>query len=271
MNQNRITEAYAVIDRVMEDYKKPVLMCSFGKDSMVLLHLLRSYNLPVLFHREPFHPWKYSFANRVIEAWNLTVYDYPPSKVSLFKRNGMMELMNEYSIGQETCMLPTGIIHPQDGKPYLCGLKDLVCKPLGTFSYPWDVCFLGHKASDVDPLQGNLRFNIDVKRNPGSAHAAYPMRTWTDDDVWAYIELNHVPYQENRYAKIDGEWQELPDKTFNPDYFHTCTRCIDRDEASDVRCPLNGLQVNNVSSRIQYIEPQFDYITKEQLCHSTQE
>jgi 3'-phosphoadenosine 5'-phosphosulfate sulfotransferase (PAPS reductase)/FAD synthetase len=108
-------------------------MCSFGKDSMVLLHLCRSmdFKWPVLFHREPFMPHKYRFANQIIDDWNLTVYDYRPSAVSIMKKGHTMEIVNEYQIGTQTCVVPTGICSIEGEKEFICGLEDLLCKPTG--------------------------------------------------------------------------------------------------------------------------------------------
>jgi hypothetical protein len=265
MDHDTIEESEILIEQMMREYRNPVLMCSFGKDSMVLLHLMRDlqFKIPVIFHREPFMPAKYQFANQIINRWNLTVYDYPAARTTFCKRQGKMEVLNEYQIGAETCMVPTGIMDPEPGQEYLCALKDLLYKPLGTFNYPWDLCFIGHKSSDVDPLHGKLEFEIDVKRNLNSAHFAFPLRKWSDKDIWDYIEEYGVPYHQSRYEKVGNTWMEKLDRTYNPDYFPACTACIDRDQPATVHCPKLGRNINNLSSRIAYQEPQFDYIKKE--------
>jgi hypothetical protein len=261
MDHDTIEESELLIEQIMQEYRNPVLMCSFGKDSMVLLNLVRDlgYRIPVIFHREPFMPHKYKFANEIIQKWNLTVYDYAPVRTTFCKRQGKMEVLNEYQIGAETCMVPTGIIEPKPGEEYLCALKDLLYKPVGTFNYPWDLCFIGHKSSDVDPLHGKLEFEIDVKRHLNSAHFAFPIRKWSDDDVWDYLEEFDVPFHKERYENR----QEKADKTENPDYFPACTACIDRDQPQAVHCPKLGRPINNLSNRIPYLEPTFDYIKKE--------
>lgn len=240
------------IEKIIKGYKNPAIMCSFGKDSMVMLHLIRSmgYELPVIFHREPFFPEKYEFANKIIQEWGLTVYDYPPIDTAVFKKNGFVEIINYYQARKKTIMLPTGIIEPDYTKKYLCGLTDLLQKPLGNYTYKWDVVFIGHKSSDVDPLQGSVKLHLDLKINAGSVDLAFPLRNWTDDDIWDYMEKNNVPYQENRYK----ERKELTDKTYNPDYFPTCTRCLDKDNPSQVECPKLNMVINNISSVVKQVD-----------------
>ena len=246
------------IEKIINEYKKPAIMCSFGKDSMVLLHLIRSkgINLPVIFHREPFYSEKYEFANRIIKDWDLTVYDYSPIDTAVFKKNGFIEILNYYQTGAGSMILPTGITEPDYIKKYLCGLKDLLQKPLGSYIYPWDVVFVGHKSSDVDPLQGEVKLHLDLKINVSSVDLAFPLKDWTDNNIWDYIEKNDVPYQMNRYV----DRKEISDKTYNSDYFPACTRCLDKDSPAQVEFPKLNMTINNISSLVKQIEDiKFDY------------
>lgn len=240
------------IEKIVSEYKRPAIMCSFGKDSMVLLHLIRSkgITLPVIFHKEPFYPEKYEFANKVIKDWGLTVYDYPPLDTAVFKKNGHIEILNYYQAGAKSVILPTGIIEPDYTKKYLCGLTDLLQKPLGNYTYQWDVVFIGHKSSDVDPLQGAVPLHLDLKVNLGSVDLAFPLRDWTDDDIWDYTEKNDVPCQTNRYINRE----EIEDKTYNSDYFPVCTRCLDKDNPMQVDCPKLNMAINNISSLVNQVE-----------------
>jgi len=61
-------ETLLYIEHILNKSYNPVILCSFGKDSMVMLYLIRKIkkDIPVLFFKEPFFPKKYSFANEVI-------------------------------------------------------------------------------------------------------------------------------------------------------------------------------------------------------------
>jgi len=255
--EEKIEHANWLIGLVTERFSNPVVMSSFGKDSMVMLDLLKRTRkkLPVLFHREPFSPEKYAFANRVILENGYTVYDYQPTSVSVVKNNGKMEIVNWYQVGQvKTAYLPTGIREPEEGKDFLCGYKDLYLKPTGTFVFPWDVVFVGHKSSDVDPIVGPIPLRVDININHGAPAYAFPLRHFTDADIWEYHEKFGVPVHESRYNRNNG-FKEHADISGNPDWFHACTLCMDRDSGPSVFCPMMGCEIPNISGQLHYIEP----------------
>ncbi len=236
-----------------------VVMSSFGKDSMVLLDLVKraGFKLPVLFFKEPFFPEKYAYANKVILQEGYAVYDYAPSKTGVLKKNGNTEIANFYQIGEEFLFLPTGVIEPLPNHPFLCGFRDLLSKPTGSFKFPWKTMYVGHKSSDVDPLQGPVPLSTSVLR-VGIGKLVFPLRYFTDEDIWAYHKERNIPAHDTRYR--DGK--ELEDKTFNPDYFPACTRCLDRDREDEVMCPLLRRKVKNVAAEYEVELPPLEYMGK---------
>ena len=258
--KTKIDSALTLIDKVLREYKNPALMCSFGKDSMVLLDLLlrHSIKLPVIFHRDPWWPKKYAFADGIILEWNLEVHDYPPAKVTLWEGEAIMAFTNHYQIGPQALLqLPKNILQPQFGEPFLCGLKQVLGRPTGTYQYPFDVVLVGHKSSDEDQIAGKVPLHVDVKLNGGAApDAAFPLRGWTDKDIWDYTEAFEVPQQPDRYK----DRKELPDKTANSDYAHVCIACLDkRNTTPSVYCPKIEAEVSNISQFAPYEEPAFTY------------
>lgn len=257
-----IKAANRAIDRVLENYRRPAIMCSFGKDSMVLLHLLRAraIRLPVIFHRDPWWPQKYAFADRIINEWELEVHDWAPYRVTLWEGKEIMAFTNHYQIGPlpgGILQLPKNILPPEPGKRFLCGLRDVLHRPTGTFNYPWDCVLIGHKSSDEDQIAGRVTLHCDIKQNAGAApDAAFPLRTWTDADIWAYSAANDVPQQPDRYR--DGK--ELKDKRANSDYAHVCIACCDRrSSAASVHCPMLNCEVSTVADKVPYESPGFSY------------
>lgn len=252
--QEKIAHAESIVRGCLANYKRPIVMSSFGKDSMVLLSIVESVAgtmPPVLFHREPFAPEKYAFANRVIAARGYAVYDYPPSATGVLKANGKLEIMNAYQIGpNEYAHLPTGISPPISGRPFLCGFTDLYSKPVGAFAYPWDLVFIGHKSSDVDPLKGPMPLSVDLKTNVGAPSAAFPLRYFTDADVWRYTEERGLPIHVERYDPENG-YREREDTASNPDYFDACTACLDPELPATVLCPKLGAEINNRSQSVR--------------------
>jgi len=245
-------------------YKKPVLFCSFGKDSTVLLHLLRSndWSLPIVFFQDPWFPRKYIWARELIAEWDLEVYDYPPLKVSMAYGNGLAAFNNEYQCSSlpNFIQVPKNIIEfedDQDPDDYLCGVR-FFTRPVGSFAFPWDVALIGHKSCDEDQICGPIPLESKLLYRDIGPDFLYPLRDWSHDDIWDYIEDFGVPYQKDRYdLKNRREWS---DKTFNSDYWHACTRCVDKRRAGQVvYCPKMEKEIFNMShlvgeSKLNYAE-----------------
>jgi 3'-phosphoadenosine 5'-phosphosulfate sulfotransferase (PAPS reductase)/FAD synthetase len=91
----------------------------------------------------------------------------------------------------------------------------------------------------------------------GGVRVAFPLRDWTDNDVWEFIEENHVPIPENRYEnRMDRE-----DTWYNNDHIHACVSCCDpREKASHVYCPKAKKMVANVGDRVLQLHVRPSYI-----------
>jgi hypothetical protein len=241
------------------------VMCSFGKDSMVLLHLVRETlgkDLPVIYYKHPYYPAKQKFANEVIESRGLTVHDYPPFAAGVKVKPEILELVARYGFGGSGALdLPINTLAPVPRRNFICGLYDWVLRPkAGTITFPWKTVFQGHKSCDVDPFDGAVPLKTDTA-TIGQTELVFPLRYWTDDDVWDYIEAHQVPYDKRRYQ----DRQELADKWLNADYIHACTACIDpRETRKTVPCPkLGGGLVRNMGAQVLKLQQIPDYIGKE--------
>lgn len=260
--KEKLTKARELIVRVLEEYSRPVVMSSFGKDSMVMLDIIKrmGHKFPVLFHREPFFPKKHEFANTVIAENKYVVYDYPPLTTAMTKKGAAVEIVNYYQVGGDSIYLPTGIVPPEEGKEFLCGRDDLYLKPTGTFKYPWDVGFVGHKSTDRDPILGAIPLRVDIRHNFNSADYAFPLRHFTDADIWEYHRQFGVPVNEKRYDPSNN-FRERGEIEFNNDYYHACTLCLDRDAPQGVFCPKFKKTIPNISRQVRYVEPTLpDYV-----------
>lgn len=252
--KEKCQEAMDFVVELLSQYKKPVLMCSFGKDSMVLLHLLRSHGISVqsVFYTDPWFPEKYGFARKIIELWGLEVYDYPPAHVAMMYGKSIAAFVNQYQVGPKTMLaVPKNIIEYQDGdKKWLCGLNDFLLRPKGTFEFPWDVLLIGHKDVDSDQIYGDVPLHTRLLKRDEGPDYAYPMKDWTHDDVWDYTKKFKVPIQTSRYDV--AKRTEVDDKYYNSDYWPGCIRCIDKRLAGTmVSCPrLGGKMIPNISEKV---------------------
>jgi 3'-phosphoadenosine 5'-phosphosulfate sulfotransferase (PAPS reductase)/FAD synthetase len=219
--QKKIAQALALLTDVLLPAKNPVVLCSFGKDSIVLLHLcLRLRKVPVLFFRFPKFHEKHAHAHQVMKDWDLEVYDMWPASATYYQSGTFFEVLHQYPTGGGSGIyLFSGIRARRDGEArYLCAVDDLLHRPKAESVYPWDVTIHGHKGTD-DPELGTT----GAIRNPvsqlGGTQLVVPFVDWTDDDIWTYIRHYNLPYDTQRY--------DQKDETTSPDKYPTCYRCLD--------------------------------------------
>jgi hypothetical protein len=256
----KVEQSRETLRMIAREYDNPIINAGFGKDSICLVHLAnRDMKLgwPVMFHRDPYFPEKYRFANEIIRKWNIVAWDYPPRNTSVFYRNGVFEVARHYGIGYGDLALCAQLYTPDrfvEGE-YLCALRDVYQQPLGTFDYRWDVCLSGHRFVETKPHSGHKQAGIKWahKHNIGSCDVSYPLRDWSNQDVFAYHVMNGIPINSDVYDEVGGELVPKNDNRFNPDRRPACFECMKRDNPKMVLCPKRMCLVNNVSAGLRYM------------------
>ena len=97
-----------------------------------------------------------------------------------------------------------------------------------------DAAWVGHKRCDTDKvLGGDAGTRVEGRMMPEQHESFFPLRDWTHEDVWQYIEENDVPYDKARYMKVDGEWSERPRQGITLTMC-ACTACLDRESGRNL-------------------------------------
>lgn len=247
----KLANTKRLIGAWVRHFRNPCILWSSGKDSMVILHILRSmgHDLPVVTFQEPWQRGRLDFTQRIADEWNLTLYDFPPSELGLNRGNDRLDIMQRFQLGHFPMWLARGTEPPREGEPFQCAV-DWLSRPVGGMQFPWDAAFHGQKSSDEDPCSGKVPLATDMIAHPGCPAALYPLREWTDEDVFAYAEHVGLELDPARYGVVDGRMTVLVnDKAGNPDYYRACTACLDPDAPATVRCPKLGCEVNNISAQ----------------------
>lgn len=249
MNSNKIDDTLAIIKKSLIDKTNPVVLCSFGKDSMVLLDIVRRARpqIDVMFFKEPFQHRKYTHAERVISDLNLTIYDYPPSYTNYVQNGDWFDVLTyRWLNGRDWLIMPVGCSGVSDGTKALCVVRDLIGQPrVGRYEFRWDLVFTGYKQFDNDnefihAKLGTKDRRLETVRSLGNIVSVLPLIDWTDDEVWGYIEEFNVPFCRERY--------ELGKNEFNDDKFYACANCLDyRFRGENVRCERTGDLIKSVA------------------------
>jgi hypothetical protein len=247
-----------IIANGIKAFPKGMVCWSGGKDSMALLHIMKSMglNMPLIFFREPWQPRKYIFADDLIKRWNLLVYTWHPQESAFQQTGDEFEVQNVYQVNSTILTCPTGIVEPVQGCSFTCSLDILKRPKQFMIEVPqFDALWIGHKGCDSDPiLGGDAGTRIESRVLWSQSNMMFPLRDWTHDDIWDYIERYDVPYDSDRYEKADGKWREKADKAHNVDYVHACTRCVDRraNAPKFVHCPKLDMTIENISGQVPW-------------------
>lgn len=242
-----IARARRRIEEALTGSQRPVIACSFGKDSLVLLDLCRAVReMDVLFLPQlaDQFPEKYQFAWDSMQRMGVTAYATPPrTHMHVQDEDGHSEIYSCY--GGETTgpfWMSMGC-QPRRGEERFVCAADFLAQPVeDSVQYPWDVTFIGHKASDPVPFASQVAMK-QYGVQSGTTVLSFPLYDWTDDEVWTYLRHFHIPYDVARYDHGRHET--------NPDYFPTCFNCLDsrRKPAEPVYCPkTHGVVVNHPAS-----------------------
>jgi len=216
----------------------PVCLCSFGKDSLVMLHLiLRIKKIPVIYWREHFYQKKFAHPQKIAEDWGLEIYDYPPTFVDYLQLGEYFEVYNYYYVnGKDYINLYSGTRkYKPDDKEFLCAIKDQLGRPkVPAYEFNWDCIFHGHKA--VDPVYITDKIEIPKLKLFGNGILSLPLKDWTNEEIWGYIHKYNLPFNRNRYENGREE--------YNNDIFPSCYDCLDyRNLGKMVHCPKLNKEV----------------------------
>jgi 3'-phosphoadenosine 5'-phosphosulfate sulfotransferase (PAPS reductase)/FAD synthetase len=194
------------IKELIKRATKPAVMCSFGKDSLLLLCLAREFkpDIDVLWFPDGMNREQKRYAEKIIKDWDLTahstVYAYAPVSRYFLPNEEGLTLVDEYLFGEQRMPLLTDIAEGSN-----CA-ANISREKTECFVSPWDVILHGYKETDWHFISNGYfpagGFQL------GDSKLYMPLRHWTDGQVLQAIKDLGIDYEQ-----IDDS---LP----------LCTRCL---------------------------------------------
>lgn len=166
--QKRVKESEKIIRSALEEYKRPYVAFSGGKDSTVMLHLvLQQFPSVHVFH-----------------------YDYGKYMPRSIERE---VLENAKELGVRDLEVDTG-------KNWYKTFFGRIEKGLKRRGY--DLVFVGLRKEESCKRKGRIK----GRESLGLINECWPLQNWTWKDVWAYVVKHELPYPSiyEKYAKLLG-------------------------------------------------------------------
>ena len=192
--EKRIEHAREIIKRAVRQYEKIAVGCSFGKDSVVTVHLAQQVkpDIPVFSIMTRFKPEAtFVYLRKMKRLWDLrlTVYmvaDEVPEallddtiKIELLPADGFEQLALETQ--RET------------GKPIYEAKPDMCCQLLKVDATKAAVQNLDAWFSGLRNTEGRTRRGFEEIERRGNLTKINPILEFTEEDVLQYARDHHIP------------------------------------------------------------------------------
>lgn len=208
------------VAEVLARSASPAVLSSFGKDSILLLWLVKQVrpNTPVIWFRTGQDE---RFARQVIRDWDLTAFGWAPADVYTLQQNGQRTLIHEYAIG--TDRLP--VLIDLDGSNGPCATDKFPFRTPAMY-LPFDTLLVGWKDTDTHWAKGDAPLAEDGFRL-GASQVVAPLRHMTDAAVRSAIIDHRIPFEPT------------------PDELELCTECVSTMPLPEFRSRFNLKEIND--------------------------
>lgn len=180
--RRRIKNAACIISEALRTIENPYLSCSFGKDSVVLLHLVlqQSPSIPIVFIDSGYcFPDTYEVRDAFVNKYNINL-------VELQQTHDYIEVIDQYGLPDDrTGAQQKKVVQILKKDPANRWAKDNNCK--GHF---WG---LRKEESTGRRVLLNSKGALFYAKGAGLWRCA-PLADWQWEDIWAYIHIYDLPY-----------------------------------------------------------------------------
>jgi len=185
--RKKIDKTREFVSKVLDTHENPVVACSFGKNSITLLHMILQlrHDVTVLFVNTLVHyPETYRFKKLITKKWNLSIIEAKPNRsfwwvvenygFPLYGRKGYR------SAGKSCCLY----------------LKEYPADKIFR-KYKFDLEFTGLSRHESRMREFAARRYGNYFYSKRKKHwKCHPLQDWTNEDIWGYHRMHNVPHNE---------------------------------------------------------------------------
>jgi hypothetical protein len=253
----RKARAEQSLTELLASSERPVVLSSFGKDSLCLLALIESLRVRVEVAYFELGAVKkaHRFAQRHISGMDFATTLLRPHKTLIVAGAAGADVAYEFFlVSGDAFQIVGATFDPSPSARLTCGLTVGLVKEGRHDPYGWDAIISGRRSSDVDPTVGSLKFDSEVAVLENGTRIAMPLLDWADEDV-AYFLSRHPSWSPDskRYFSENGRYRSWQDETVNPDWAPICVRCHSAHSGDVIICPLM-LRAAPRANRLERVE-----------------
>ncbi len=204
--ENKVKHAKELIEKTIKKYEKVAVACSFGKDSMVTVHLAREVdpNIKIFSIMTIYKPEEtFEYLRLMNRKMNLrtTVYIVADS---------VPEALRDDSL--EVILLPTeefrekvSLIEARNGKPIYMIEPNECCRLLKVEPTKVAVSDLDAWITGLRNTEGQTRVDYQEIENKGGLIKINPILTFTEAEIWRYIASRGIephPWYRKGYRSL---------------------------------------------------------------------
>jgi len=170
-NLNKELESKEILKWAISTFPKICIAASFGKDSVVVLHLLKEIkpDIDVIYIDTGYEfPETIAFVEKLKKEWNLNLKVYRPA-MSVEEQEKIYGKL--YFRDPDKC----------------CGFRKV--EPMGRALQNYDAWITGLRMDETE-----FRKNIKIVESQNGITKINPIARWCEADVWDYINRNRIPY-----------------------------------------------------------------------------
>jgi cysteate synthase len=206
--EEKIQHSTELIQEAINTYgKKIAVACSWGKDSMVVLHLARTINpdIPIFSVLTIFKPKEtFEFVAKVVQEYHIQphIFMVGDTVPDVLKKNNIavtLLSMEQFSEQEEKIKKETGQeIYYQD--------PDLCCKLLKVVPVRYAYTALGLEAWFSGLRNSEVytrRYIPEIEKISDHETKINPILSWTEEEIWRYIKNNKIlahPWYRKKYS-----------------------------------------------------------------------